>query len=209
MVYDDPPPERKFLKACKVVGENLWPAIVRSKLGGNTYSRCVLTSCAAVEFMRLLGFEARIIPAVLDVSHRREDLQPIGTTLGIGEPDPNGQASGIHVVCEVKESNGRIWILDGATRQAARPNRWRTPPEVIVAETYSVTPPMNADDPLAKLGFHPIAGTAIDQGDGTKLHLAWLANAAYPDKWTGTPDASPERSAELSRRLKAAWSRMK
>lgn len=208
MIYDNRPPRRKFMKASQVVGENLWPAIVRSGLGGNTYSRCILTSFATTEFMKSMGFNARIIPAVLDVSHRR-DLQPIGSTLGIGEPDPTGQASGIHVVCEITEPDGQVWIIDGAVRQAARRMRWQDPPEVVVAATFVETPEMHPEEPLGKLDFYPIGATAIDQGDGTKLHLQWLTNPAHPDRWTGTPDADPLRSSEICRRLKAAWSRMK
>lgn len=205
-IYDEPLPSRRFLKACKVFGENLWPAIVREKLGGNTYSRCVLTAFSAMAFFKGKGFEARVIPAILDVSLRGSD-GPIGNTLGVGEPSVNGN-SGIHVVCEIDAGESDIWIVDGAVRQIDRPSRWARPPEVIAARTFETTPPMLPGDPLAAIGFHPLAAGAIEQSPGIDLHLQWLTNPNYPDQWTGTPDADAARHGAIKKRLNAAWARL-
>lgn len=202
---DGQEPSRLLLRAFKTIGENLWPAIKRSKLGGNTYSRCVLTSCAARDFLQARGFQARVTPALLDVSSRRGNALADPRTIGIGEPKL--EASGIHVVCEVTDE-GRVWIVDASTRQAARPHLG-LPPEVIVAAAFASEPSMDPQDGYLSMGFRPLAATSIDQGDGTRLLFQWLHKADYPDYWSGTPDADPERSKILVTRLDAAWARLR
>lgn len=194
-------------KLFKVVCLHLWPAIARSGLGGNTYARCVLTSCAIRDFAIQKGYEARVIPAILDVSLRRGTDLAHPVTLGIGEPNADQGKLGIHVVCELTDRSGGRWTIDGSTRQAARPDRWRDPPEVVVARNYTTPQVMQPDDQYFKLGFAPLASTSVEQGDGARLLFQWLVKDGYPDLWSSSPDAAAERSTELSKRLVAAWSR--
>jgi hypothetical protein len=205
--FGDSAPPPRLLKAFATIGYNLWPAIVKTGLGGNTYARCILTSFSIESFLAGKGFKVRLIPAILNVLLLRGNNLALGSTLGIGEPHPETGVAGIHVVCEVEEPGGRIWIVDGSTRQANRPSLWKLPPEVIIAEAFLSTPALDPEETYAKLGFRPVAATAVDQGDGTSLQFQWLTRDDYPDRWSNTPDADVARRQRIRERLDAAWKR--
>lgn len=208
--YDGKHPNDRILKTFRTIGESLWPSIVKSGLGGNTYSRCILTSCVIKNFLKRKGYEWEIVPAIVDVSLKNyEGDLAAPLTLGIGEPNEDMGVQGLHVICVFVDESGRKWVIDGSIRQAWRAKYWGRPPEVIIAEAYESPPVVGPDDPFKAKGFHPIAGTSVDYRNGTKLDLFWLTNSSYPDYWNGTPDAAPQRSNQICDLLDAAWRRTK
>lgn len=196
----------RLSKAFRTIGNGLWPAIVHTQTGGNTYARCILTSLAIREFLRGRGFEAEVESVILDVSRRRGDVLDFPITMGIGQPDKALGLNGIHVVAVV-QLDDRKWIIDGSVRQTYREGRWIMPPEVVVAEVSSALSSITIDEDYVQLGFSPMARCDLPQGDDSSLRLLWLGKQGYQSPWQGSPDADPDRAAKISKRLNAAWQR--
>lgn len=208
--YDDgDEPDTYTFRAFATIGYHLWPAIVASKLGGNTYSRCVLASASIVTFLRARGYTAEIVKVICDVSLRRDGRHVIPNTIAIGQPDVALELEGLHVVVRMTDRLGAEWLIDGSTRQAARPGRWEQPPEVLITRVIKSPPPMDPEDTYFKQGYSPLAASGVDQADGSVLLYQWVAKDEEPDVWSNTPDGSQERADKLAKRLNNAWARTK
>lgn len=203
--FDGVAPPPRLMKAFRIINSHLWSSIAKTAFHDGTYSRCVLTSCAITEFLRGKGYHAEVVPAILEVSLRRNKAFESPNIVGIGEP--TAAEEGLHVVCKVTETNGRMWIVDGTTRQASRPGRWREPPEGFVVEAFQDKPPTDPDDHLVKLGYRLLASMQLPDNDGTHLLFRWFSKDGLPDTWRRVADAALERSSALKRGLDSAWLR--
>jgi hypothetical protein len=206
---DGDEPDQYTFRAFATIGTHLWPAIVAAGIGGNTYSRCVLASTAIAAFLKSRNYNAEVVKAVCDVSLRRDGRHVIPNTLGIGLPDPSLDLGGLHAVVRMADRRGGGWLIDGSTRQAARPGRWAEPPEVMITRIITVPPPMHPDDIYHQQGYAPLGAMGVDQGDGSVLLFQWVYKEGEPHTWGETPDGSAERAEKLSKRLNAAWARTK
>ncbi|HEX8443523.1 MAG TPA: hypothetical protein VF631_07735 [Allosphingosinicella sp.] len=204
---DEESPDTYTFRAFATIGYHLWPAIVATGLGGNTYSRCILASKAILTFLHSKGYEAEILKVVCDVSRRRDGRFVIPNTVALGLPDADAGTNGLHVVVRMADRNGRKWIIDGSIRQADRPAYWEKPPEIIIARVIDSPPVMHPDDFYFQQGYHPLAAASTEQTDGSILLFQWVTKDDEADSWTGTPDAAEDRAEKLSKRLNSAWRR--
>jgi hypothetical protein len=187
------------MKAFEIINSHLWSSIAKTEFYADTYARCILTSCAVAEFLRGKGYHAEVVPAVLEVSQRRNESYANLNIVGIGEPTATDE--GLHVVCKVTESNGRVWIVDATTRQASKPGRWRH------RRSLPRHAPGRPRRSSGQARVPPARNHARPDNDGTHLLFRWFTKDDLPETWRRAPDASPERSAALKRRLDSAWLR--
>jgi hypothetical protein len=174
--YQSAKPPAKLIKALAVIADRLHPAFDARIPKGKSKESCVLCALTVRDFLRTIGFAARVEPVSFYAIARRDGVQlhSIGIgAAGAGEVRP-GKWNG-HLVTIVAD-----WLIDTTLYQAQRP-AWPHLPAMIAI-------------PISHLnhnGTPILAALRMDGDDGYLFDAAWMLR---PNRsWRLGPDAFDKR----------------